>query len=233
MKKFTLGLVLTVFMSACGGGGGGIIPPPATTPIVVSISPATQTTIDQGQTVDFSASLTHDTTSAGVKWSASGAGCTGNACGTFTNVTTTAARYNAPAPVTNSSNVTVTATAVADSTKSSASTVVVKPAPHINTLSLPEVQRHFTGQRRRGGPHLEPGQRFLAGRFAAKQRGDNFRNPHQHKYCGHDFKLHSAGDGSVSGGVRAIFRSPSIQHYGYGGLDDHYDDGRLADWHGG
>jgi hypothetical protein len=137
MKKLTLVLVLTVFMSACGGGGGGIIPPPATTPIVVSISPATQTTIDQGQSVDFSASLTHDTTSAGVKWSASGAGCTGNTCGTFTNVNTTAARYNAPPAVTNSSSVTVTATSVADSTKSSASTVVLTPPPHINTLSLP------------------------------------------------------------------------------------------------
>ena len=113
MKKLTLVLALTVFMSACGGGGGGITPPP-TSNIVVSISPASQITIDQGQTVDFTASLTHDTTNAGVKWSASGAGCTGNACGTFTSVTTTAARYNAPASVTNSSSVTVTATAVAD-----------------------------------------------------------------------------------------------------------------------
>ncbi len=136
MKKLTLVLALTVFMSACGGGGGGITPPP-TSNIVVSISPASQTTVDQGQTVDFTASLTHDTTNAGVKWNASGAGCTGNACGTFTSVTSTAARYNAPPSVTNSSSITVTATAVADSTKSSASTVVLTPAPHINTLSLP------------------------------------------------------------------------------------------------
>jgi hypothetical protein len=137
MKKFTLVLVVTLFMSACGGGGGGITPPPPKSDIVVSVSPASQTSIDQGQPVNFTASLTNDTTNAGVAWSASGAGCTGNACGTFTNVTTTAATYNAPALVTNGSSVTVTATSVADNTKSAASTVVLTPPPHITTQVLP------------------------------------------------------------------------------------------------
>jgi len=138
MKKFALVLVLTGFMSACGGGGGVTQPPPKSN-IVVTISPATQTTIDQGQIVNFTASLTNDTTSAGVKWSASGAGCSGSVCGTFTNVTTTAATYNAPASVTNPASVTVTATSVADSTKSAATTVALTPPPHITTQALPNV----------------------------------------------------------------------------------------------
>jgi len=40
--------------------------------ITVSISPSTQTTIDQAQTLNFTATLTNDSSNAGVTWSVAG-----------------------------------------------------------------------------------------------------------------------------------------------------------------
>ncbi len=87
--------------------------------------------------MSFSAAVANDSGSRGVTWSASGPGCLGNSCGTFTNVTTNAATYNAPTSVSNTLTVTVTATSVADTSKSKSSTVTVAPAPRITTITLP------------------------------------------------------------------------------------------------
>jgi len=135
VKKLGLVLSLLVLMCGCGGSGGGQQPPASS--ISVSISPASQTQIDQGQTVSFSAAVANDSGSRGVTWSASGPGCLGNTCGTFTNVTTATATYTAPTSVSNTSTVTVTATSVADTSKSKSSTVTVAPAPRITTITLP------------------------------------------------------------------------------------------------
>ena len=104
--------------------------------IYVSISPSTQTNIDQGQTVKFTATVENDSSTKGVTWSASGAGITGTACGTFTNTTTTSATYNAPASVSANLSITVTATSVADPTKTSSAVVMVSPPPSITTTTL-------------------------------------------------------------------------------------------------
>ena len=53
MKKLLLAICGVIVLSACGGGGATTaVAPPA---ISVSISPSTQTNIDQGQTVKFTA----------------------------------------------------------------------------------------------------------------------------------------------------------------------------------
>jgi hypothetical protein len=137
VRKLGLGLVLglSVLMCGCGGSGGGGQP---LTSISVSISPSTQTQIDQGQTVDFTAAVTNDSGNQGVTWSASGSGCMGASCGTFTNATATSATYNAPASVSGTLTVTVTATSVADTSKSKSSTLTVAPAPQITTTILPK-----------------------------------------------------------------------------------------------
>ena len=70
-------------------------------------------------------------------WSATGPGCAGAACGTFTNVTSSSATYVAPASVSASLSVTVTATSVAQPTQSATSTFYVLPPPSIATTSLP------------------------------------------------------------------------------------------------
>jgi hypothetical protein len=94
------------------------------------------TDIDQGQTVKFTATVENDSTSKGVTWSASGTGVTGSACGTFTNITTTSATYNAPSSASADLNITVTATSVADPTKSASAGVDISPLPSIKTTTL-------------------------------------------------------------------------------------------------
>lgn len=134
MKKLGLAIGGLLVMCACGGGGGGGTPAPP--PIYVAISPSTQSDIDPGQTVKFTATVENDSSAKGVTWSVSATGLSGAACGTFTNTTTSAATFNAPASVAANLSVTVTATSAADSTKTSSAVVVVSPAPSIAATAL-------------------------------------------------------------------------------------------------
>jgi hypothetical protein len=118
-----------LLLNACGGGSA----PPA---ISVSVTPAAQTNIDQGQTLSFTATVSNDSSSKGVTWTLSGTACTGTACGTLTNSTTSAVTYTAPATVAANTTVTVQATSVADTTKSQSATVVVSTMPSVTTTSL-------------------------------------------------------------------------------------------------
>src|SRR5579872_6491192 len=102
MKKFALAMGGFVLMCACGGGGGvgggggGTPPPPA---LSVIVFPSSQTNVDPGQAVKFTATVDNDSSAKGVTWSVSATGLTGTACGSFTNMTTTAATFNAPSSV--------------------------------------------------------------------------------------------------------------------------------------
>ena len=80
--------------------------------------------IPVSQTLRFTATVTNDVGSAGVTWSVTGNNCTGNACGTFTNVATpsTSATYNAPST---GGVYTITATSVANNTQSASATIGV------------------------------------------------------------------------------------------------------------
>ncbi len=101
-------------------------PPP---PISVSISPITASVTSGVGTRSFTATLTNDFRQLGVTFSLAGAGCSGSACGTLTNVTTTTATYNGPPSVPNPATVTLTATSVADNTKSASATITVLVGP--------------------------------------------------------------------------------------------------------
>ena len=146
MKSLVVILSALCLICSCGGGGGGggSSAPSGPPPVTVSLAPATQMTIDQGQSLNFTVTLTNDTNNQGVTWSASGAGaafggsgCTGSACGTFTNATKTAATYVAPAPLSSNLTVTVTATSVANPAATASTTVVATPLPSILTTTLP------------------------------------------------------------------------------------------------
>ena len=100
-------LLTAALLAAMPSCDGGKATPPA---ISVSLAPAAQTTIDQGQTVNFTATVANDSSSKGVTWSLSGTACTGAACGTLTNTTATTATYNAPTPVSSNLTVSVKAT---------------------------------------------------------------------------------------------------------------------------
>jgi Putative Ig domain len=120
--KRVLGLiaVCVIFLTNCGSNS------PSTPQVSVAISPSTQQSIDQGQTVNFTATVTNDSSNAGVTWSVSGTGCTGAACGALSNTTATAATYTAPASVSSNLTVSVTATSKTATSKTASSTVLVK-----------------------------------------------------------------------------------------------------------
>jgi hypothetical protein len=132
MKKLALALSILGLMCGCSSNS-----PSSASLIAVTITPASPPSIDQGQTLRFSASLTNDTANKGVTWSVSGPGCAGAACGTLSNVTTTSATYNAPASLSASLSVTVTATSVAATTQYNSSALFVMPPPSIVTTDLP------------------------------------------------------------------------------------------------
>jgi Putative Ig domain len=130
--------VAVFLLTNCGGGSSA---PSSANPVSpqlsVAISPGTQQSIDQGQTVRFTASVTNDSNGKGVSWSISGSGCSGGNCGKLANTSKTAATYNAPAVVSSSLTVTVKAASAAKSTASASATVYVNPPPAITTTSLP------------------------------------------------------------------------------------------------
>ena len=133
MKKLALALSILVLMCGCGSR-------PPSSLIVVSVVPSLPPDIDQGQTLQFKASLVSNNPSVslgGVTWTATGPGCAGAACGTFTNITSTSATYVAPASVSATLNVTVTATSTAQPLQTASSTFNVTPPPSITTTDLP------------------------------------------------------------------------------------------------
>jgi hypothetical protein len=92
--------------------------------ISVAVSPTTMSVATTG-TQNFTATVQNDSQNKGVSWSLSGAGCSGTACGTLSNVTTTAVTYHAPAMAPSPATATLTATSIADGTKAAAATITV------------------------------------------------------------------------------------------------------------
>lgn len=135
VRRFLLlcAVVLVAVLAAVLSGCEGKSTPPA---ITVGVSPSAAQTIDQGQTKAFTATVANDTANAGVSWALAGAVCSGAACGTLTNSTTTGVTYNAPASVAANLTVTLTATSVTDNTKSASVTITVTPPPTITTNAL-------------------------------------------------------------------------------------------------
>ena len=120
-----LGVLANLIAVGCGGSYGSLHPVS-----VVITSPASAPSIQQGQTVSITASVSYDSSSKGITWSLTGQG-------SLTNQTSTSVTYNAPALVSSNIMATVTATSVADPSKSASITITVQlPPPHtviINT----------------------------------------------------------------------------------------------------
>jgi hypothetical protein len=133
MKKLALALSILVLMCGCGSR-------PPSPLIVVTVIPSLPADIDQGQTLQFKANLaTNDpsVTLGSVTWTASGPGCAGAACGSFTSIGSTSATYVAPVSVSATLNVTVTATSVTQPLQSGSASFHVMPPPSIITTDLP------------------------------------------------------------------------------------------------
>src|SRR5271170_2479548 len=91
-------------------------------PVVISVSPVS-TTVAAGSTQQFQVTLT-GTSNTAVKWSVSGAGCSGAACGTIS----AGGLYTSPASVPSPATVSVIVTSVAAPTKSASSSVTLVAA---------------------------------------------------------------------------------------------------------
>lgn len=132
MKKLALALSILGLMCGCSSNQ-----PASASLIAVTIVPINPPNIDQGQTSQFVAGLTNDTSNKGVTWSVSGPGCSGTACGSLSNVTSTSATYHAPALVSANLAITITATSVAEPGQFNTAMFFVTPPPSIVTTDLP------------------------------------------------------------------------------------------------
>jgi Protein of unknown function (DUF3443) len=109
-------LVGTVgFLAGCGGSGT-----PSGLAITIGLSPSSAT-VNASGVVNVVATVTNDSTNAGVTWSLSGVG-------TLSNQTVTSVTYTAPATVTATSVATVVATSKASSTVTASLPITVTPA---------------------------------------------------------------------------------------------------------
>src|ERR1700682_5238018 len=97
----------------------------------VVLTPNTPQTIGQGRTLPITATVSNDTSHAGVNWSlapAMGRGTLGPSSKTKTT-------YNAPATVSEATTVTVTATSVAFPNQSATLSITVQPPPSVTNTS--------------------------------------------------------------------------------------------------
>jgi Putative Ig domain len=133
----TLAFIFAAFLalSGCGGSGGPSI--------TVQITPA-KASVDQGQTLSFTANLANDLRNQGVTWTLSGSSCAGitgagtSGCGNLSDVTSTSVTYTAPSGLSGALSVTLTATAVANTNATTTSAVTVElPLTFSTTTPLP------------------------------------------------------------------------------------------------
>jgi hypothetical protein len=129
------GLLMTLLALGCGGGNSTAPPPPPPPPpsnISVSLSPSSPQTVDQGQTINITATVENDSSGKGVTWSVSGDG-------TLSNQTSTSVAYDVPSNILIPLSVTgtITAKSVSDPTKTASLAVTVNQSPTISTNYLP------------------------------------------------------------------------------------------------
>src|SRR6202042_2530329 len=123
-----IGFLSLTFISGCGGGNGSI---------TLAITPKTST-MDQGQSLLFVATLGNDTRNLGVTWQPlTGSGCAGTSCGTLTNITATSVTYTAPSGLTTGISVSLEAIAKANSGVTTTSTITIVLPVTFTTTSLP------------------------------------------------------------------------------------------------
>jgi hypothetical protein len=114
-------LALALITSACASSAP---------PISVALSPSSSQSIDQGQTLGITATVTNQTRAEGVAWSLVGPGI-------LSSPTTTSVTYNPPlAIITGAQQATVTATSTVDQTKKASLQISVNPDPQIPFQTL-------------------------------------------------------------------------------------------------
>jgi len=96
--------------------------------VLVSLAPSSPQTVDQGQVVNVTATITGDPQTKGVTWSLTGAG-------SLSGQTATTVTYTAPASVTATSSPVITGTSAFDNTKTGTLTINLVPPPTVTNTS--------------------------------------------------------------------------------------------------
>lgn len=117
-----------MFLSCCGGSASGI---------TIGILPNGTITMDEGQSINFTATLANDTANLGVTWALTGSSCSGNGCGVLSNTTTTTTTYTAPTGLAATQTITLTAKSRVSSGITATATISVVLPPTFTTESLP------------------------------------------------------------------------------------------------
>ncbi len=118
-----IGCCMIAALVGCGGGSSSTTPPPPP-PISVSFSTAPPASLEPSKTAPVAATVSNDSSNAGVDWSCTPA----STCGSFNPTHTASAAattYTAPAAAPSGGKVTITATSTADNTKSAAGSVTI------------------------------------------------------------------------------------------------------------
>jgi hypothetical protein len=113
---------------------------PAQSGITVSVSPTSGTVQVAGGTQKFTASVRNDRHHRGVRWSLTGAGCSGSACGTVSGTTSTSGTsitYMAPPVLPNPAKVSLTATSVSNTSKKSSASIALSSAQSVSVSVSP------------------------------------------------------------------------------------------------
>jgi hypothetical protein len=122
-----LASLCVAFVAGCGGAGPTL---------TVQLSPNNAQTVDEGQPLFFTASVS-DNNTRGVTWTLTGSGCAGTGCGVLSAVTTTSVTYTAPTGRTSQLSVTLQATAVTNHNATATVAITVVLPPQFTTLTLP------------------------------------------------------------------------------------------------
>ena len=96
--------------------------------ISVEVSPATASVQARGGSQQFTATVLNDRHNRGVRWTLSGAGCSGTPCGTLSATKSpsgTPVTFTAPPSVPNPATVTLTATSISNTSKSAPANITI------------------------------------------------------------------------------------------------------------
>jgi uncharacterized protein YjdB len=109
-------------------------------PVGITVSPVTSS-VQEGQTQTFTAVVQNDSQNKGAVWTLTGAGCTGNACGTLSATSSASGMpviYTAPNTLPNPATITITATSVSDTSHVvNANVTIVQPPPTVSVTVSP------------------------------------------------------------------------------------------------
>lgn len=108
--------------------------------ITVQVQPSASISIDEGQSISFTATVANDTQNQGVSWSlaqTSSTTCSGSGCGTLSKMTNSSVTYTAPTGLAAGESVTLTVASVAQPSATTTATISVVLPPVFSTITLP------------------------------------------------------------------------------------------------